>query len=98
MTRLLIALCCLSLVGCGSDIATSNTAAASRANAEARASAQGPYVPNPGVMMCVRQTATEEERATLEAGGAAAESTLAAILNRDDTRQCMRDNNVVIYL
>ena len=89
---------CLAMAGCGSDVPTSETAAASRANADARAEAQGPYVANPGVKMCIWETASEEERKALDAGGTSAEATVAEILERKEARQCMRDNKVVIYL
>ena len=56
---------------------TSETAAASRANADARAEAQGPYVANPGVKMCIWEAASEEERKALDAGGTSAEATVA---------------------
>ena len=88
----------LSLAGCGSDIASSGTAEASRQNVQSRIAAQGPTVYNPGVMTCVRQTATESEKRALAVGGAAGDSAMVAILNRKETRQCMKDNNVVIYL
>ena len=88
----------IALAACGSDIASRETAQASRDNADSRAAAHPPKIYNPDVMMCVSETATADEKTALAEGGARAESAMVAILNRDETRQCMRENNVVIYL
>ena len=47
-----------------------------------------------GIAACVSQNATPEEMSLLAAGGEPAQTTTAAILNRESTLTCLSDNNI----
>jgi hypothetical protein len=98
MRRLGLALVLMALAACGSDVPTARTAEISRQNEQARLAAQEGRIDNPEVLACIAAATTPEERAILAEEGEAGALLLRDVVNRDEMRRCMAENNVVVYL